>query len=143
VDGVSANVGVNQIQGAALGQAGAGQAPTLSAIGTTSGMLPLDALQEIKIQTSSYAAEFGRSAGGQIAITSRSGSNAYHGSLYDDLRNDVFDAWNSYTKWENDTLDAGFKKPPLRLNLFGGTLGGPVRIPGLYNGRTKLSFCFL
>jgi len=46
VDGVSANVGVNQIQGAALGQAGAGQAPTLSAIGTTSGMLPLDALQE-------------------------------------------------------------------------------------------------
>ena len=140
VDGVSANVGVNQIQGAALGQAGAGQAPTLSAIGTTSGMLPLDALQEIKIQTSSYAAEFGRSAGGQIAITSRSGSNAYHGSLYDDLRNDVFDAWNSYTKWENDTLDAGFKKPPLRLNLFGGTLGGPVRIPGLYNGKDKTFF---
>jgi hypothetical protein len=140
VDGVSANVGVNQIQGAALGQAGAGQAPSLSAIGTTSGMLPLDAVQEIKIQTSSYAAEFGRSAGGQIAITSRSGGNQYHGSLYDNIRNDALDAMNSYTKWENAELDSGFKKPELRVNLFGGTLGGPVEVPGLYNGKNKTFF---
>jgi hypothetical protein len=141
IDGVSANVGVNQVQGAALGQAGAGQAPTLSAINTTSSMLPLDALQEIKIQTSSYAAEFGRSAGGQIAITTRGGSNEYHGSLYDNLRNDAFDAWNPYLKWLNVQPGSVFEpKPELRLNLFGGTLGGPLDIPGLYNGKDKTFF---
>jgi hypothetical protein len=141
IDGVSANVGVTQLQGAALGQAGAGQAPTLSAINTTSSMLPLDALQEIKIQTSSYAAEFGRSAGGQIAITTRGGSNDYHGSLYYNNRNEALDAMNSYIKWENDQPGAAIvKKPATRVNLFGGTLGGPLRIPGLYDGKDKTFF---
>jgi len=140
IDGVSANTGIGQTQGAALGQAGAGQAPTLSALGTTSSMLSLDALDQIKIQSANYAAEFGRSAGGQIQLTSRGGTDQYHGSLYNYFRNDVLNTWNAYTKFQNATLSAGLAKPPLRLNQFGGTFGGPVRIPALHNGLHKTFF---
>jgi hypothetical protein len=142
VDGVAANTGVSQSQGAALGQYGAGQAPSLSAASTTSSLLSMDAMQEIKIQSSTYSAEYGRSSGGQIQLTSRSGNNLYHGSVFDYIRNDFVDAWNAYTKFYNSYYHAGLKKPPLRLNDFGGTFGGPIRIPGLYNGKDR-SFFFV
>lgn len=140
IDGVSANTGIGQTQGAAIGQAGAGQAPSLSALGTTSSLLSLDALDQIKIQSANYSVEFGRSAGGQIQLTSRGGTDRYHGSLFDYFRNDVFDTWNSYTKFENASLSAGLTKPPLRMNQFGGTFGGPVWIPGLYDGLHRTFF---
>lgn len=140
VDGVSANTGISQTQGAAIGQAGAGQAPTLSALGTTSSLLSLDALDQIKIQSANYSAEFGRSAGGQIQLTSRGGTDQYHGSLYNYFRSDALDTWNSYVKFEDATLDAGLSKAPLRMNQFGGTFGGPVWIPGLYNGSRRTFF---
>lgn len=133
IDGVSANAGIGQTQGAALGQAGAGQAPTLSALGTTSSLLSLDALDQIRIQSANYSSEFGRSAGGQIQLTSRGGTDQFHGSLYEYLRNDALNAWNAYMKFENSTLDAGLTKPALRMNQFGGTLSGPVRLPYLYS----------
>jgi outer membrane receptor protein involved in Fe transport len=142
VDGVAANTGITQQAGAALGQYGAGQAPSLSAATTTSSLLSLDALQEIKIQSSTYSAEYGRSAGGQIQLTSKGGNNIYHGSLFDYIRNDFFDAWNPYTKFNNAIRKAGLTKPHLRLNDFGGTFGGPIRIPGLYNGKDR-SFFFV
>jgi len=142
VDGVAANAGIGQEQGAALGQQGAGQAPALSALGTTSSLLSLDALDQIKIQSANYMPEYGRSAGGQIQLTSRGGTDTFHGSVYDFFRNDVMDAVNSYTKYEDATLDAGLAKPPLRMNDFGGSFGGPVRIPHLYNGSKKTFFFF-
>ncbi|MEE8177059.1 MAG: carboxypeptidase-like regulatory domain-containing protein, partial [Acidobacteriota bacterium] len=78
----------------------------------------IDAIQEFKIQKSIYAAEFGGKASANINAATKSGSNSLHGSLYEFLRNDVFDARNFF---------AGSEPPPLRQNQFGGTLGGPIR----------------
>ena len=114
VDGVSANFGVGLTQG--LGQEISGSVPAGNVQGGFSNLVSVDALQEFKIQTSSFAPEFGRMPGGQIALTSRSGQNKFHGSLYDYFRNDATDA--------KDWFD--LKKPPLRFNDFGGTLGGPI-----------------
>ena len=141
VDGVSANVsnGVGVIPG----QATSGTLPAVSASGGTNGLVSIDALQEFKIQTSTYAAEFGRSPGGQISFLTRSGTNAFHGSLFDYVRNDIFDANDWFA---NRT---GQRRPPLRQNNFGATLGGPVFFPNFgeggnrwYNGRNKTFFFF-
>jgi hypothetical protein len=81
----------------------------------------VDALQEFKVQTSTYSAEFGRSSGGVVNIQIKSGTNELHGSLFEFLRNDKLDA--------NDLFNNKFgrAKPPFRQNQFGGTLGGPIR----------------
>ena len=106
----------------------------MTALGTTHALASLDDLQEFRVLTSSYSAEFGRAAGGQITFVTRSGTNDYHGSAYDYIRNDVFDANN----WFNGYLHQ--PKPPLRQNDFGGTFGAPIRIPKLYNGKDKTFF---
>src|SRR5260370_18484337 len=90
VDGVSANTGVNTNTGNNSGLAGA--QPATTAQGTTQGLVSVDALQEFPVQTSSYAAEFRRSPGAQVQLVTRSGTNGFHGSLFDYLRNDVLDA---------------------------------------------------
>lgn len=79
--------------------------------------LPLDALEEFRIITNSYAAEYGHSTGGIVSLSTRSGTNQYHGSLFEYLRNNALDARNFFAK----------TKPPLRLNQFGGAFGGPIR----------------
>jgi len=81
----------------------------------------VDAIQEFKVQTSTYSAEFGRSSGGVVNIQIKSGTNDMHGSLFEFLRNDRLDA--------NDLFNNKFAraKPPFRQNQFGGTLGGPIR----------------
>lgn len=85
----------------------------------------LDAVQEFKVQTSNYSAEFGRNAGGVIQISIRSGSNDFHGSAYEFIRNDVFDARTAFGR--NDRDGDGKADPAvLRQNQFGATLGGPV-----------------
>ena len=78
----------------------------------------IDAIQEFKIQKSIYAAEFGGKASAIINAATKSGSNSLHGSVYEFLRNDVFDARNFF---------AGSEPPPLRQNQFGGVLGGPIQ----------------
>ncbi len=95
----------------------------------------VDTLQEFKIQTNAYSAEFGRSAGAQINAVTRSGSNRVHGSLYEFLRNNVFDARNYFAP-------ASQPNPPYRQNQFGVSLGGPVWVPKIYNGRNKTFFFF-
>jgi hypothetical protein len=117
VDGVSANTGV--LTGAFLGSTSAGSTPGWTIQGGTNGLVSVDAMQEFRIQTSSYAPEFGRSPGGQISIVTKSGTNQWHGNVFDYLRNDVFDARD----WFNQVPTP---KPPLRQNDFGGTLGGPI-----------------
>jgi len=132
VDGVSANIGAT-----ASGNPGpqtSGNLPGFTALGTTQSLVSVDAMQEFKVQTSTYSAEYGRQPGGQILIVTRSGTNQLHGSLFDYLRNDVFDA----NDWFADR--AGQPKPPERQNDFGGTLGGPVVIPRLYNGNDRTFF---
>ncbi len=75
----------------------------------------VDSIQEFKVSTSSYSAEFGRTAGGQINVVSKSGTNNYHGTVFDYIRNDAFDAANFFSG-----------KKDLRRNQFGGTVGGPL-----------------
>ena len=133
VDGISANVNAGNTQGFSS-LASAGAAPSATAVGTTQSIVPLDDLQEFRIATSSYAAEYGRYSGAQISLTTRSGSKEVHGSAFDYLRNDVFDA----NDWFNNYYSV--KRQPLRQNDFGGTFSGPVVLPRIYDGRTRTFF---
>src|SRR5260370_42536853 len=90
IDGVSANIGAGASAGQSNGVAGA--LPGFSVQGGTNSLVSVDALQEFRIQTSTYAPEFGRMAGGQIAIVTRSGTNQFHGTIFDYFRNDALDA---------------------------------------------------
>ena len=117
VDGVSANVGV---QGGSLGQSAGGALPGFTASGGTNGLVSVDAMQEFSIQTSGYAPEYGRTPGAQISIITRSGTNSFHGTAFDYLRNDVLDA----NDWFANSL--GLKRAELRQNDFGGVVGGPI-----------------
>ena len=88
------------------------------AIGTVGVKPSIDAIAEVKVQTSMYTAEVGRTAGGVVNIITKSGSNAYHGSAFEFFRNDRFDARNFFA--------TNVDKPVLRQNQYGGSLGGPV-----------------
>jgi hypothetical protein len=79
--------------------------------------LPVDAMQEFKVITNNYSAEFGHSTGGVIVMSTRSGSNDFRGTLFESFRNDALDATNFFAA----------SKPPINLNQFGGTFGGPLR----------------
>src|SRR5713101_250892 len=134
VDGVSANVGATAGDNMTTGAGASGSLAAGTALGTTQALVSVDALQEFRIQSSSYSAEYGRNPGGQFAFQTKSGTNQFHGTAYDYLRNDVFDARDWFTNY------FALKKPAIRQNDFGGTLGGPVKVPGLYNGKDKTFF---
>lgn len=136
VDGVSANVGAATGAGMTLGAGPSGSVAASTALGTTQALVSVDDLQEFRVQSSTYSAEHGRNPGGQFAFETKSGTNQWHGTAYDYLRNGFFDAHD----WFDDYF--GLTEPALRQNDFGGTLGGPMRIPGLYNGRDR-SFFFV
>jgi carboxypeptidase family protein len=101
----------------------------------------VDAIQEFKIQTSSYSAEFGKGAGGQINVVTRSGTNALHGTLFEFNRNNAVQARNLFDRNPSfRTADGRFLAPPFNQNQFGLTLGGPVIVPKWYNGKDKTFF---
>jgi hypothetical protein len=104
LDGISLNDYGNGAPGSVLG-----------------GNLGVDAIQEFSVLTSNYSAEYGKTAGGVVNAVSRSGTNQFHGSLYEFLRNDALDA---ATFFENA---GGIKKPPFRRNQFGASAGAPIR----------------
>jgi Carboxypeptidase regulatory-like domain len=132
VDGVSANTGAFA---APVSEASSsGGLPAATALGSTQAIVSVDALQEFRINTSTYSAEYGRQPGGQIQFETRSGTNQFHGTAFDYLRNTVFDANN----WFNDY--AHVAKPAERQNDFGGVLGGPLSVPGLYSGKDRTFF---
>jgi hypothetical protein len=121
VDGVSANFGVTGYF--PMVQAAGGALPALSVAGGTNSLVSVDAMQEFRVQTSSFAPEFARTPGGQISIATRSGTNAFHGTLFEYFRNDALDA--------NDWFNGYTNSPPLpkakdRQNDFGGVFGGPI-----------------
>jgi hypothetical protein len=118
VDGVSANFGVT---GFLLVQSASGALPALSASGGTNSLVSVDAMQEFRVQTSSFAPEFGRTPGGQISVVTRSGTNDFHGTLFEYFRNSVLDARDWFVNFN------GLAKPEERQNDFGGVFGGPVR----------------
>lgn len=92
----------------------------------------IDAIQEFKMQTSGYSAEFGRFAGGVVNAVLKSGGNQVHGALFEFWQNDLLNARNFFAQ----------SKPELRVNQFGGLVSGPVLIPKVYNGRNRTFFLF-
>ncbi|MBI3209267.1 MAG: TonB-dependent receptor [Candidatus Solibacter usitatus] len=95
---------------------------------------PLEAVQEFKVITNNFSSEYGRSGGGVLTAASRGGTNQLHGSLYEFVRNDKFNA-NGWTNNRNGVI-----KPPFRRNEYGFSIGGPVSIPKVYDGRNKTFF---
>jgi len=90
----------------------------------------VDAIQEVAIQTSNFAAEFGTAGGAVVNMVTKSGTNQYHGSAYDYAINEALNAHQPYTGLRNR----------VRQHDWGFTFGGPVRIPKLYNGKNKTFF---
>ena len=129
VDGVSASFGATGY--GTLAQIAGGALPALSVSGGTNSLVSVDAMQEFRIQTSSFAPEFGRTPGGQISIATRSGTNRFHGTLFEYFRNSILDA----NDWFADLNHLA--KPAERQNDFGGVFGGP-----LVKGRTFFFFSY-
>jgi hypothetical protein len=92
----------------------------------------LDSLAEFRVQTANYSAEFGGNSGAVINVVSKRGSNEFHSTLFEFLRNDALDARNPFST----TVD------PLTRNQFGFVASGPVFLPGLYNGKDRLFWMF-
>ena len=101
-------------------------------MGAASIIPTIDAIQEFKLSTNALAAEFGRSGGAVLNAVYKSGTNQYHGTVYDFARNTVFNA----STWLNNKN--GFARPFNNTQTFGFTIGGPVRVPKLIDGRNKL-----
>ncbi|MBM3737649.1 MAG: hypothetical protein FJW39_17860 [Acidobacteria bacterium] len=94
----------------------------------------VEGVEEFRIQTNSYSAEYGRSGGGVLTIATKSGTNEFHGTLFDFLRNSRMDANNYFAN------AAGRRLGTFQRNEFGGSVGGPIRIPKLYDGRNRTFF---
>ena len=93
----------------------------------------IDGIQEFKVQTNSYAAEYGRALGAVVNVTTKSGTNDLHGTAFEFVRNEKLDAKNYFTV-------AGAPNPPFKRNQYGFSIGGPVVVPKMINGRNKLFF---
>jgi hypothetical protein len=110
----------------------------------------LDAIQEVKVLTSNYGAQYGRTASGTVQVTTKSGGSQIHGNLYDFIRNEVFNSRNyfdvEYTTPPSpgQTLGKvfGSHAPLYRRQDFGGTIGGPLYIPGVFNKSKDKTFFF-
>lgn len=107
-----------------------------STTGDISYTAPLEAVKQVKVQVSAFSAEYGRAGGGVINGISRSGTNQLHGSFYEYIRNEAFNA-NSFTNNLNGLPRAAFKR-----NEYGIAIGGPVVLPRLYDGHNKTFFFF-
>jgi len=139
VDGIAADSNGGVISGHSR-TVSTGSAAGATALGTTQSLVSLEALQEFRVLTSSYSAEYGRTPGGQFTFLTRSGTNRPHGSLFYNYRGDTFDA----TDWfaEHGEVNRELGDSSFTQNNFGGTFGAPVILPGSYKGRDK-SFFFL
>lgn len=119
VDGVSVNTGVSG--GATPAQCPGGSLPGMSALGSFHSMASLEALEEFRVQTSTLSTDLGRLPGAQVSLTTRAGTNAYHGTLFEYFRHERLDA----NDWFANRHGEG--RAPLRLNDFGAAVGGPLR----------------
>lgn len=108
--------------------------------GTTAQNQPsVDSIQEVAIQTSNYAAEYGQVGGGVFNVTMKSGTNQFHGTAYDYFVNEIL---NSGQPFEDAPAGTGNPRPVQRRNDYGFTVGGPAWIPKVYNGRNRTFFFF-
>jgi hypothetical protein len=111
----------------------------------------LDAIQEVKVLTSNYGAQFGRTASGTVQVSTKSGTAKWHGNLYDFIRNEAFNSRNYFDIVYTEPLAPGqlvaqtggqTKAPLYRRQDFGGTIGGPLSIPGVFNTKKDKTFVF-
>ncbi len=108
--------------------------------GTQIGVSDVDTISQEQILTTSYPAQYGETSGGLIQLVPRSGTNEFHGSVYEYLRNSFFDA-NTWGRNQSDQPSIADHPAPFRFNQFGWGLNGPVYIPGHFNqNKTKLFF---
>jgi hypothetical protein len=101
---------------------------------------PVDAIQEFKVQTSDFSAEYGRSGAAVLNATIKSGTNSIHGAAWEFLRNDKLDAADYFERTCSSTGPCQTHKGKLRQNQFGFSVGGPVVIPKVFDGRDKIFF---
>jgi hypothetical protein len=120
IDGVSANIGADP-RGRGIGQEGNGTVQGFAATGGTNNLISVDAIDEFRVLTSSYAPEYGRASGAQIVLASRRGSNAYHGSGFYFYRDEHLGARDWFVNY------TGTPRPQLKYANAGGTLGGPIK----------------
>ena len=118
VDGASASFGATGY--GTLAQIAGGALPALSVSGGTNSLVSVDAMQEFRVQTSSFAPEYGRTPGGQVSIATRFGTNDFHGTLFEYFRNSILDANDWFADFNH------LAKPAERQNDFGGVFGGPL-----------------
>jgi hypothetical protein len=104
----------------------------------------VDAIEEFRVLRGQYSAEFGRNASGMVNVITKSGTNQLHGDAYEFFRNDKLAANTFFNNLGalNPGPDGHARVPPLRYNNFGYTVGGPVYIPKIYNGKNKTFFFF-
>ena len=119
VDGVSANTGANG--GGLPAQMPGGSLPDMTAFGSLQALASIEALDEFQLRSSTFTGQYGPSPGGQVALSTRSGSNDFHGVAFGAFRNEALDANDWFA---NST---GQPRQPLRFEDFGGALGGPIR----------------
>lgn len=124
VDGADNN---NNFYGQALGRTGTGRAPY---------QFSVDTVEEFQVNSNAYSAELGRAGGAVVNVVTRSGTNDFHGSGFWFFRDRELNA----NTWINNSV--GRVRQPFHVNQFGGTLGGPVIIPGVFNGKDKDFFFF-
>ena len=134
VDGVSADIGAGLLIGHQK-FASSGSAAGTTALGTTQSLVSIDDLEEFRVLTSTYSAEYGRTTGGQFTLLTRSGTDRLHGSGYEYLRNYSANAADWFTKF-----NTAFPPIPYEQNDFGGTLGGPFLLPHLYDSHGRTFF---
>ena len=101
---------------------------------------PVDAIQEFKVQTSNFSAEYGRSGAAVLNATIKSGTNSLHGAIWEFLRNDKLDAADYFERTCGASGPCQTHKGELRQNQFGFSVGGPVVVPKVFNGRDKVFF---
>jgi hypothetical protein len=112
-------------------------APVNASLFSAPAFIPsVDAVEEFKVQTNNFSAEFGRTGGGVVNVVMKSGTNQYHGNLYEFFRNRVLDANGFFAN------ASARPKAVYVYNVFGGTIGGPVSIPKLVDGKDKTFFFF-
>lgn len=111
-------------------------------INTASFSPSIDALEEFKVQTSSYSAEYGQNSGAIMQMVVKSGTNNFHGTLYEFLRNDKFAAKDYFLNFQQPAGSRLSPKPVLRRNQFGVFVSGPVLFPKIYNGKDRTFWSF-
>ena len=109
-------------------------APFEQRLWTTLNSPSVEAITEFAVDTNGFKAEFGHAGGGGVSFVSRSGTNTWQGKVFEFFRHDSLDSIDYFSKALNRP------KPPLKQHDFGGVFGGPVMVPGLYNGRNKTFF---